>query len=369
MLILYQTKIGQRGLSANDNFLITVPFSGSFSLLATVLFVAKGADIMPKRRANGEGNIRKRKDGRWEGRYTVGHDPETGKAIIKNVLGKTQAEVKEKLKKAIEENVGIDYGKAKTYTVGSWLEAWMENYAKVKLRPSTFKTSQDFLKNHIKPQIGSIPLADLTSLDLQQFYKHLLDGGRVDRIEAKKKPKGLAPKTVRNIHQMIGSAYNLALEQRLVTKNPTQGCALPKAEHKEMQTLPIEQLTSFLREAKDSGVFALYYIDLTTGLRRGELLGLKWSDIDLEKGDLRVQRQIGRIDGKIIEMPLKTKKAYRTLPLSADAIDILKAQKAKVAGSEWVFPSPRRRSPIPGQRPAHAAPCPKAGRVTGGALP
>ena len=100
---------------------------------------------MPKRRANGEGNIRKRKDGRWEGRYTVGHDPETGKAIIKNVLGKTQAEVKEKLKKAIEENVGIDYGRAKTYTVGTWLEVWMENYAKVKLRPSTFKTSQGFL--------------------------------------------------------------------------------------------------------------------------------------------------------------------------------------------------------------------------------
>ena len=175
---------------------------------------------MPKRRANGEGNIRKRKDGRWEGRYTVGHDPETGKAIIKNVLGKTQAEVKEKLKKAIEENVGIDYGRAKTYTVGTWLEVWMENYAKVKLRPSTFKTSQGFLKNHIKPQIGGIPLAELTSLDLQRFYKHLLDGGRVDRVEAKKKPKGLAPKTVRNIHQMIGSAYNLAMPRiaRRITK-------------------------------------------------------------------------------------------------------------------------------------------------------
>ena len=295
---------------------------------------------MPKRRANGEGNIRKRKDGRWEGRYTVGHDPETGKSIIKNVLGKTQAEVKEKLKKAIEENVGIDYGRAKTYTVGSWLEVWMENYAKIKLRPSTYKTSQGFLKNHIKPQIGSIPLADLTSLDLQRFYKHLLDGGRVDRIEAKKKPKGLAPKTVRNIHQMIGSAYNLAIEQKLVTRNPADGCALPKVERKEMQTLPVEQLTSFLREAKDSGVFALYYIDLTTGLRRGELLGLKWSDIDLEKGDLRVQRQIGRIDGKIIEMPLKTKNAYRTLPLSADAISVLMQQRRKTGNSEWVFPSP-----------------------------
>ena len=107
---------------ADDNFLITVRLSGSFVPLVTVLFVAKGADTMPKRRANGEGNIRKRKDGRWEGRYTVGHDPETGKAIIKNVLGKTQAEVKEKLKKAIEENVGIDYGRAKTYTVGKTIK-------------------------------------------------------------------------------------------------------------------------------------------------------------------------------------------------------------------------------------------------------
>ena len=77
---------------------------------------------MVKKRANGEGNIRKRADGRWEGRYTAGYHPETGKRIIKNVLGKTQAEVKEKLKKAIEENVGIDYGRAKTYTVMSWLK-------------------------------------------------------------------------------------------------------------------------------------------------------------------------------------------------------------------------------------------------------
>ena len=295
---------------------------------------------MPKRRANGEGNIRKRKDGRWEGRYTVGHDPETGKAIIKNVLGKTQAEVKEKLKKAIEENVGIDYGRAKTYTVGSWLEVWMENYAKVKLRPSTFKTSQGFLKNHIKPQIGSIPLADLTSLDLQRFYKHLLDGGRVDRIEAKKKPKGLAPKTVRNIHQMIGSAYNLAIEQDLVTKNPTQGCALPKVEHKEMKTLTTDQLSAFFQEARDSGVYELYYLDLATGLRRGELLGLKWTDVDFQHGALKIQRAISRQNGKVVEAPLKTKNAYRTLPLSADAISVLMHQRRKTGSSEWVFPSP-----------------------------
>ena len=295
---------------------------------------------MPKRRANGEGNIRKRKDGRWEGRYTVGHDPETGKAIIKNVLGKTQAEVKEKLKTAIEENVGIDYGKAKSFTVGSWLEVWMENYARIKLRPSTFKTSQGFLRNHIKPQIGSIPLAELTSLDLQKFYKHLLEGGRVDRIEAKKKPKGLAPKTVRNIHQMICSAYNLAMEQKLVNKNPTQGCALPKVEHKEMKTLTADQLSAFFREAKETGVYELYYLDLATGLRRGELLGLKWTDMDFNRGVLKIQRAISRQNGRVEVAPLKTKNAYRTLPLSADAIDVLKAQKNKVGSSEWVFPSP-----------------------------
>ena len=295
---------------------------------------------MPKRRANGEGNIRKRKDGRWEGRYTAGRDPETGKAIIKNVLGKTQTEVKEKLKKAIEENVGIDYGQAKAYTVGSWLEVWMENYAKVKLRPSTFKTSQGFLQNHIKPQIGNIPLAELSSLDLQKFYKHLLEGGRVDRIEAKKKPKGLAPKTVRNIHQMICSAYNLAMEQKLVNKSPTQGCALPKVEHKEMKTLTADQLSAFFREAKESGVYELYYLDLATGLRRGELLGLKWADVDFDRGALKIQRAISRQNGKVVEAPLKTKNAYRTLPLAKDTIDVLNQQKKKVGSCPWVFPGP-----------------------------
>ena len=90
---------------------------------------------MAKRRANGEGNLRKRKDGRWEGRYTAGHDPETGKAIYRNVLGRTQAEARAKLKQAIEEAKQVDPVKAKQYTVGEWMDVWFENYAKVKVRP------------------------------------------------------------------------------------------------------------------------------------------------------------------------------------------------------------------------------------------
>ena len=295
---------------------------------------------MAKKRANGEGSIRKRKDGRWEGRYTAGHDPETGKAIYKNVLGKTQAEVKEKLKAAIKETQSLDQTKVGKYTVGEWMEVWFEDYAKLKVRPSSHQTYRGYIDNHIGPNIGDIPLEKLTSMDLQKLYKKLLTKGRVDRLEAKDQPKGLSAKTVRNIHQILSSALKLAQEQRIILANPAEGCALPKVEHREMKTLPVEQLQSFLREAKESGVFELYYLELATGLRRGELLGLKWEDIDLERGDLRVKRQVSRINGEVVEAPLKTKNAYRTLPLAEDTIGVLKEQRKKAGSSPWVFPSP-----------------------------
>lgn len=295
---------------------------------------------MAKRRANGEGSIRKRKDGRWEGRYTAGRDPATGKVIYKNVLGKTQAEAKAKLKQAIQESTEVDTIRAEQYTVAQWMDVWFENYAKIKVRPSSHQTYKGYIENHIKPNIGSVPLNKLSSLQLQKLYKKLLTGGRVERIEAKTQPKGLSPKTVRNINQVISSAMDFAKSQKLITVNPTDGCALPKLEHQEMKTLPVEQLTSFLREARESGVFEMYYIELATGLRRGELLGLKWEDVDLKNGSLRVQRQVARINGEIVEAPLKTKNSYRTLPLSADAVEVLKEQRKKNSGSPYVFSSP-----------------------------
>ena len=294
---------------------------------------------MAKRRANGEGSIRKRSDGRWEGRYTAGRDPETGKAIYKNVLGKTQAEVKGKLKKAIEETAGLDVIKAEKYTLGQWMDIWFENYAKVKVRPSSHQTYRGYIDNHIKPHIGKIPLNKLSSLELQKFYKKLLGSGRVKRLESQKQPKGLSSKTVRNINQVISSALDLAKEQKLISSNPTDACALPKVEHKEMQTIPAEDLSKFLREAKASGVYEMYYIELATGLRRGELLGLKWSDIDFTNRVIRVQRQVARINGEIVEAPLKTKNSYRNISISDDTAEVLKAQKEKV-NSEYVFPSP-----------------------------
>ena len=294
---------------------------------------------MAKKRANGEGNIRKRKDGRWEGRYTAGTDPETGKQIFKNVLGKTQNEVKEKLKKALVEAGQVDFTKSGQYTVGTWMDTWFENVAKIKVRPSSHQTYKGYIDNHIKPHIGKIPLEKLTTMDLQKFYRKLLTKGRVERIESKEQPKGLSAKTVRNINQVISSAMDLAVAQKIILTNPTNACELPKVEHQEMQTIPAEQLQAFLDEARATGVYEMYYIELATGLRRGELLGLKWSDIDWKNGIIKVRRQIARVDGQIVEAPLKTKNSYRAVTISQQAIEVLKKQKTKT-NDQYVFPSP-----------------------------
>ena len=139
---------------------------------------------------------------------------------------------------------------------------------------------------------------------------------------------------------VLSSALKQAVKERLIPYNPCDNCRIPPKEKKEMTILPPEKLGAYLREAEQYGVLPMFFLELSSGLRRGELLGLKWEDVDLERGDLRVKRQLARINGEIVEAPLKTKNAYRTLPLAADAIDILKAQKKKVGNSPWVFPSP-----------------------------
>ena len=183
-----------------------------------------------------------------------------------------------------------------------------------------------------------MPLEKVITLDLQKLYKKLLTEGRVVRIESEHQPAGLCAKTVRNINQIISSAMDMAIEQQIILRNPTKGCALPRIERKEMHTIQQEDLAAFLREARATGVYELYYTDLATGLRRGELLGLKWEDVDLENGLLRVKRQVARINGVVQELPLKTKNSYRTIPLSEDTVAVLRAQKEKTHDA-YVFPS------------------------------
>ena len=157
-------------------------------------------------------------------------------------------------------------------------------------------------------QVKPHQVCSFSRVFLQKLCKKLLTNGRVDRLKSKEQPKGLSPKTVRNIHQILSAALKLAREQQIILTNPAERCALPKVEQRKTKTLRVERLQSFLREAREGGVFELYYLELATGLRRGELLGLKWEDVDLQKGDPWVRRQLSHINGEITEVPLKTKK-------------------------------------------------------------
>ena len=296
---------------------------------------------MAKKRANGEGSIRKRSDGRWEARYTVGHDPVTGKQIFKNVLGKTQTEVKEKLAAKLAEAQKIDVVVSDKMTVGDWMDTWLENFEKPNMRASTYESYEGNIRLHVKPGIGDLTMSKVTTLDLQKFFNALLTDGRIERKESKNKPKGLSVKTVSNIRTMLYSAFEKAVAEHLIFTNPVAGCKLPKREKQEMKTMPVEDLGRFFTEAKASGKFELYYVEFSTGLRRGELLGLKWEDVDYEKKTLTIRRQVIRVQGHIEEGPLKTKNAYRTVAIGDDVIDILKdLQEREGKRSPYLFPSP-----------------------------
>ena len=327
---------------ANDNFLITISLFGSFPLLFTVWFaVTKEVDTMPKRRANGEGNIRKRKDGRWEGRYTAGYD-QTGKRIIKNVLGKTQAEVKEKLKTAISESQRLDVSKAGTYTVASWVRTWYEVYAEPRIRPNTKSYYTNYIENHIIPGIGNISLDKLTTIQIQRFYNNLQKSGRVQRKNFPElKDKSLSPRVVRGVHTLLHNCLEQAVAERLILANPAQGCKLPQLEKKEMKILPQEKIGMYLAEAERRGLLAAFYLELTTGLRRGELLALQWTDLDVENKTLSITKQVNRINGELVVSPPKTKNSIRTLPLPQQAVDLLVAKHQKHPRNPYLFPSPK----------------------------
>ncbi len=233
---------------------------------------------MPKRRANGEGNIRKRKDGRWEGRYTAGYDA-NGKAITKNVLGKTQAEVKDKLRAAIEDSKKLDPVKAGSYTLEQWLKLWYSVYVEPQVRYSTREFYHNAIDHHIIPKLGSVKLEKLTMLQIQQFYNELLKSGRVQKKnQPELREHGLSPRMVQCVHVVLNKELEHAVEEKLILANPAKKCKIPKNTRKEMNILPEALIGPYLSAAKEHGILAPMYLELTTGLRRGELLALRWED-------------------------------------------------------------------------------------------
>ena len=296
---------------------------------------------MAKKRANGEGNIRKRKDGRWEGRYTAGYDEKTGKRLIKNVLGKTQAEVKEKLAKAVAEAESVDVRRADEYTLGTWLQTWYELYAKPHLRFSTAEYYRRGIELHITPHIGDIPLKKLTGRDLQWLYKDLQEHGRLREAQKGKQP-GLSDSTIRGIHTMLHNALARAVKERLIVRNPADDCVPPKIPKHEMKILPPEQIKSYLTAADQRGVLPMFYLELISGLRKGELVALQWSDLDIENKTISVSKQAGHNNAgePDITRP-KTENSIRKISIPQDAVELLIAGHQKHPSNPWMFPSPK----------------------------
>ena len=293
---------------------------------------------MAKKRANGEGNIRKRSDGRWEGRYTAGYDPQTGKRIIKNVLGKTQAEVKAKLAKALEE---LDIVRTDEYTVAEWLRLWYELYAEPNVRPTTAASYRRNIELHVIPHIGDIKLNRLTSRELQKFYKDLLENGRLREAQKEKNP-GLSNSTVRGIHMMLHNALDRAVRERLILRNPTEDCIIPKLEKKEMKILRPEDIKAYLAAAERRGVLPMFYLELVSGVRKGELVALLWDDLDIERRTISVSKQaLSRPGGEIVMNRPKTENSIRAISIPQEAVDLLVEEHQKHPDNPYMFPSPK----------------------------
>lgn len=294
---------------------------------------------MAKKRASGEGNIRKRKDGRWEGRYVAGHDV-NGKPIRKSVLGKTQAEVRDKLKQAIKLSQRLDVARAGSYTVEAWLNTWYELYAKPNIRETTQRSYRGIIDLHIVPYIGSIMLPKLTTRDIQKLYNELRSNGS-KRPETKNKNPGLSASYVRGVHRVLHNCLKRAVKEKLIPSNPSDDCIIPKLEKKEMKILRPEDMTAYLKEADRRGVLPLFFLELCTGLRKGELVALLWEDLDQDKKTIRVCKQaIGVKGGGVKVSRPKTETSIRTISVSQEAIELLVKEHEKHPENPYMFPSP-----------------------------
>ena len=252
---------------------------------------------MARKRKAGDGTVRQRKDGRWEGRIVIGYD-DNGYPKTKNVLAKTKKGCLEKLQKLKEECGGLKPEKVRSeMPFGDWLTYWYENHSKPKIRPTTQETYESRIRLHIIPEIGDIPLNKLTQNDLQQFYGRLKKSGRKRFTD--KYGEGLSDRMVRMCHATCRSALEKAVQDGLIRMNPAIGCKLPPKKAREMQVLTREELQRFLIQAKFEGYYEVFLLDLATGLRRGELMALQWDDLNFKTGVLNVNKQVYDVRGQL----------------------------------------------------------------------
>ncbi len=286
------------------------------------------------RNAQGGGTIRQRADGRWEARYTVGRDPGTGKQVQKSIYGKTQKEVRQKLQQvsvAIDEGI---YTEPSKLTVKDWLKIWLKEYTG-NVKPYTAYTYAIEVNTYIIPALGSVRLAELTAPMVQAFYNALQAGT--------KNQSALSPKSIKNIHGVLHKALNQAVSVGYIRFNPTTACTLPRIERKEIKPLDENSMAAFLKVIKGHQFETIYKVDLFTGMRQSEILGLQWDCIDFDRGTILINKQLQKDknkDGKYFLAPLKNDKS-RIITPAPTVMELLRARRRDQlsdrmkAGSLW----------------------------------
>lgn len=289
---------------------------------------------MAKKRGHGEGSISQRKDGRWMGQITIGIDPTTKKLRRITFYGKTRREVQDKLREAQnQKDRGLLAEPSKT-TVQEWMRTWLNDYKKAEVKESTWVSYNSLTEDYINPGLGAIKLSKLRTNDIQRFYNNLLVEGRkrpketVQEDGSKNKDGSLSNRTVKYIHTVLNGALKQAVKEGLMPSNPAAATTQPRQVKHEITPLSTLQVKKFLKAIEHDWLYPVYKTALGTGLRRGEVLGLKWDVVDLEAGTAHIKRELVQIKGKVkLEEYTKTKGSTRTISLPASLITELKKLK------------------------------------------
>ena len=295
---------------------------------------------MGKRRPSGDGMVRKREDGRWEGRIVVGHKG-NGDSIFRYIYADTQKELTTKLRQNIDAFQGVELTEQSKMTLAQWLDEWLEKHMTGTVRPGTLEGYRKDMDNHVKPYLGEKLLIKLTSDDLRELYQLLLERGR--KLPRQNCGPGLAPATVRGIHATLHHALKTAADEGLIPFNPAEKVTPPSVPNTPKRVLTHDQLEKFLCAIRFDPIWHdFFYTELTTGLRRGELCGLTWEDFDSEVGTLKVRRTIhARKGGELEAGETKTYAGQRTILLPYSTTQLLKERKT-AALTQWIFPDPLR---------------------------
>jgi integrase len=277
------------------------------------------------KRGNGEGSLSRRKDGLYMARYTV--ETATG-AKRKALYAKTRKQAAEKLTAAMADaskGITADGGPK---TVGAFLTRWLENSVRGSVRKSTYDRNESLCRVHLIPALGRKKLKTLGAADVAGFYRSRLDSG------------GSAA-SVRKMHETLHKALKQAVRWGYMTKNPAADVDAPTVHTEEVHPLTRDQARRFLKVARGDRLEALYVVALHTGLRQGELLVLRWEDVNIEEKTIIVWRTITKDGGKLLIGPIKTAKGRRTVKLTRDATEALREhltrQLAEIDGLGGLF--------------------------------